>query len=117
MMFLSEVFWMLKLIKNKDVLQKHDFDHCDTLFDAEASVSQWNFGYDYLTNISNNTIPDMQALDTAFSWKPEIVSESCEATCGYFKGVIALNSVKHISMQQIDLIMWLSASVDLELGC
>lgn len=56
MVFLSEVLWMLKLIKNKDALQKHD----DTLFDAEAFVSQWNFGHDYLTNISTNIIPDMQ---------------------------------------------------------
>lgn len=56
MVFLSEVLWMLKLIKNKDALQKHD----DTLFDAEAFVSQWNFGRDYLTNISNNIIPNMQ---------------------------------------------------------
>lgn len=37
------------------------------LFDAEAFVSQRNFGYDYLTNTSNNIIPDMQAVDTAFS--------------------------------------------------
>lgn len=103
MMFPSEIFWMLKLIKNKDALQKHDFDHYDTLFDAEASVRQWNFGYDYLTNISNNMIPDMQAVGTAFSWKPEIVSESCEAKRGYFKGVTDLSSVKHVSMQQIDL--------------
>lgn len=94
MIFLSEVFWMLKLIKNKDALQKHD----DTLFDAEAFVSQWNFGYDYLTNISSYTIPDMPVADTTFSWKIEIVSESCEAKCGYFKVVRALSSVKHVSM-------------------
>lgn len=34
-MFLSEVFCVLKLTKNKDALQKCDSDHCDILLDAE----------------------------------------------------------------------------------
>ena len=52
MMFLSEAFSVLKLIKNKDALQKCDSDHYDILFNAEAFISQQNFSYDYLTSIT-----------------------------------------------------------------
>lgn len=48
-MFLSEVFCVLKLTKNKDALQKCASDHYDILLDAEAFVSQQNFSYDYPT--------------------------------------------------------------------
>lgn len=62
MIFHSEAFWMLELIKNKDA---------EALFNAEAFVSQWNFGNYYLTSISNNTIPNTQVVHITFSWKPD----------------------------------------------
>lgn len=101
MIFLSEVFWRLKLIKDKDALQKHD----ETLFDAGTFVSQQNFGCDYLTNISNNSITDRQVEQATFSWKTEIVSESCEDKCGYFKPVIALKTCKHATSETSDMIL------------
>lgn len=75
MKFLSEVFCVLKLIKNKDAFKKCDSDHYNILFDAEAFVNQQNFSYDYLTNIYNNIIPNMKLVDTTFSRKTEILSE------------------------------------------